>query len=62
MPAKALERLKLLYATFTDSDADYQSQWTGLNPFEWSGNNAEKKYLQVFGLSGFVTSLSLIHI
>ena len=58
MPAKALERLKLLYATFTDSDADYQSQWTGLNPSEWSGDNATEKYLKVVQHSGFVANIA----
>lgn len=58
MPAKALERLRVLYAAFADSDADYESQWTGLNPSEWSGKNAAEKYLKVVQHSGFVTSIA----
>jgi hypothetical protein len=58
LPVEASERLRVLYVAFTESDADYQSQWTGLNPTEWSGENAEKKYPKVFQHSGFVTSIA----
>lgn len=58
MPAKALERLRLLYVAFTDSDADYQRQWTELNSSEWSGDNAAEKYLKVVQHSGFVANIA----
>ena len=58
MPAKALARLKVLHAGLKPFPGEYENQSTGLNPSEWSGNNAEKRYLQVFGLSGFVTSIA----
>ena len=58
MPAKALERLKVLHAGLKPFPGEYENQSTGLNPSEWSGENAEKKYPKVFVHSGFVTSIA----
>jgi len=58
MPAKALARLKVLHAGLKPFPGEYENQSTGLNPSEWSGENAEKKYPKVFVHSGFVTSIA----
>ena len=58
LPAKALERLKVLHAGLKPFPGEYENQSTDLKPTEWSGENAEKKYPKVFQLSGFVTSIA----
>ena len=58
MPAKALARLKVLHAGLRPFPGEYENQSTGLNPSEWSGENAEKKYPKVFVHSGFVANIA----